>query len=618
MGTCTSTSSLSDGASSKHRLSSHAGSNHNDELTSEIPDELSVDPLEKLGVSVHYLKTFLEEVLLDPDLSRDSTIYDCEKLEGPPGVIRQKGEDVLCPIDGQLGAAYVHCLDGEDEVGDANFMLSYSWGYSIGDIIDSLDYHCATQYLDPKRTYVWMCCLCVNQHRVVERIQNQRSGMLTDNVKNFEDQFLGRMMGIGHVLAMMAPWTSPLYLSRVWCIYELYAASEHDCTIKVITPPTQRKAFEADLVRQHGKGINTLYETIRETRVEKADASVESDRQRILEIVEQKPGFIAFNSYINDTCREWLGDLIEETVMIRGEGTKNRGTSIPFADFYNRVGMLFSENGDYTRALKMFRNSRTIIEKLEGKDHHQTAMPWIVMNERLLSKDHPKTAISYRDIGAVLHKSGYADDALIMYRRALAIQETALGERTDTAVTHKMIGTLLKEKGDLEGALTGFNKAKVINESIFGTAHLTTASSYNNIASVLQMKGDIDGAIMYLRGVANIFEKKLGKNHPDTALIYKKIGVILMNMRDYEGALVEHHKALKIYEAKWRGQHAEVASSHSAIGVVLANKGDFKEALVELDVALAIQKSVLGENHATTKETVNSIKNVREAQKDLR
>jgi hypothetical protein len=138
MGTCTSTSSLSDGASSKHRLSSHAGSNHNDELTSEIPDELSVDPLEKLGVSVHYLKTFLlEEVLLTPGLSRDSTIYDCEKLEGPPGVIRQKGEDVLCPIDGQLGAAYVHCLGGKDEVGDANFMLSYSWGCVFSFRIDA-------------------------------------------------------------------------------------------------------------------------------------------------------------------------------------------------------------------------------------------------------------------------------------------------------------------------------------------------------------------------------------------------------------------------------------------------------------------------------------------------
>jgi hypothetical protein len=84
------------------------------------------------------------------------------------------------------------------------------------------------------------------------------------------------------------------------------------------------------------------------------------------------------------------------------------------------------------------------------------------------------------------------------------------------------------------------------------------------------------------------------------------------------GALVEHHKALKIYEAKYGGQHAEVASSHSAIGVVLANKGDFKEALVELDVALAIQKSVLGKKHATTQETVHSITNVREAQRDLR
>jgi hypothetical protein len=44
---------------------------------------------------------------------------------------------VLCPIDGQLGAAYVHCLGGKDEVGDANFMLSYSWGCVFSFRIDA-------------------------------------------------------------------------------------------------------------------------------------------------------------------------------------------------------------------------------------------------------------------------------------------------------------------------------------------------------------------------------------------------------------------------------------------------------------------------------------------------
>ena len=81
-----------------------------------------------LGVSVRYLQTgFLKEIE-EAGLSRNSVIYDIENLRGPPGVIRRKGEQVVSPTDGRLGASYVDCLEGDDHVGIANGMLSYTWG----------------------------------------------------------------------------------------------------------------------------------------------------------------------------------------------------------------------------------------------------------------------------------------------------------------------------------------------------------------------------------------------------------------------------------------------------------------------------------------------------------
>ena len=81
--------------------------------------------------SVHYLRTtellsLLEEVTA-AGFDRSASINDIEDLKEDPGVLRRKGWDHVCPIDGQIGAAYVHCLKGEDHVGKANFMLSYSW-----------------------------------------------------------------------------------------------------------------------------------------------------------------------------------------------------------------------------------------------------------------------------------------------------------------------------------------------------------------------------------------------------------------------------------------------------------------------------------------------------------
>jgi hypothetical protein len=79
------------------------------------------------GVSVYHLcNTFLPHVE-DAGFSRDSTIYELENLKGPPGLIRKVGRNIPCPITGEMGAAYVHCLQGEDHVGRASHMLSYTW-----------------------------------------------------------------------------------------------------------------------------------------------------------------------------------------------------------------------------------------------------------------------------------------------------------------------------------------------------------------------------------------------------------------------------------------------------------------------------------------------------------
>ncbi len=86
--------------------------------------------LQNKGISVHCLKhLFLNEVLDTDGLTRESKIYEIENLHGDPGVIRKKGANIISPVDGLMGASYVHSLEGLDNVGDATFMLSYSWGY---------------------------------------------------------------------------------------------------------------------------------------------------------------------------------------------------------------------------------------------------------------------------------------------------------------------------------------------------------------------------------------------------------------------------------------------------------------------------------------------------------
>ena len=110
------------------------------------------------GVSAAFmLGVFLVEVVAVHGLSRDSNVHEVE-----PEVIRGKGKDVTCPRDGDLGAAYVDCVPN-GQAGPASVMLSYSWGYTAGDIADTLQEFCRTSGRCAKSTFFWICCLCINQ-----------------------------------------------------------------------------------------------------------------------------------------------------------------------------------------------------------------------------------------------------------------------------------------------------------------------------------------------------------------------------------------------------------------------------------------------------------------------
>ena len=114
-------------------------------MTSTADDDSSLPPL--LGVSVFHLKQVLLKTKIlrgggrgggatnnttpttGEPLSSSSTIHEIENLQtpSPGGIIRQSSCHTICPIDGRMGSAYVHCLEGASHVGPATHMLSYSW-----------------------------------------------------------------------------------------------------------------------------------------------------------------------------------------------------------------------------------------------------------------------------------------------------------------------------------------------------------------------------------------------------------------------------------------------------------------------------------------------------------
>eukprot|EP00978_Attheya_sp_CCMP212_P042635 scaffold263349_cov35-Attheya_sp.AAC.1 len=228
----------------------------------------------------------------------------------------------------------------------------------------------------------------------------------------------------------MTPWNAPTYLTRVWCIFEIASAFKNkknkSCDVIVAMPPKQKKLIEELLVGGDAEtgldALDALYETLVSTNVQNGKASVEADRLHILALVEaQDGGYMATNVLVSTRLREWVRSVFEDLVkeeeakkVEREGGTEE--DQLAYAVFCNKVGFVFQSNGEYDAALLEHRKA-------------------LVIQEVALGRDHPHMATSYNNIGLALYLKNDFEAALVEHRRCLAIREVALGKNHPSTAT---------------------------------------------------------------------------------------------------------------------------------------------------------------------------------------
>jgi hypothetical protein len=127
-----------------------------------------------------------------------------------------------------------------------------------------------------------------------------------ESTVDFECEFQSRVLGIGRVLVMMRPWGDPENLKRVWCIFECFMALQSDCEFFIVMPPGESDHMTLQLFGSTAEyGIDSLYKALNNIDLEKAKASVEQDRLRILKLISETMGFQTVNMLVRDRLRSW-------------------------------------------------------------------------------------------------------------------------------------------------------------------------------------------------------------------------------------------------------------------------------------------------------------------------
>lgn len=94
--------------------------------------------------------------------------------------------------------------------------------------------------------------------------------------EEFHEIFKYNVLKIGEVWSYLSSWRNPTYLTRVWCIFEIYIANTHEgVTSKIIIPSQERK----DMIASIEQDLRLLLGALSSTRIEDATASVAQDKR---------------------------------------------------------------------------------------------------------------------------------------------------------------------------------------------------------------------------------------------------------------------------------------------------------------------------------------------------
>ena len=105
-----------------------------------------------------------------------------------------------------------------------------------------------------------------------------------------------------------------VYLTRVWCIFEQFKATELKTKITLILPPDQDDDLKAELTK--GKsGLDEVKDNLSKIDAETAKASVEQDAVTVKRQIRDGPGFDKVNASVRTSiitwCKEVFGTLLD-------------------------------------------------------------------------------------------------------------------------------------------------------------------------------------------------------------------------------------------------------------------------------------------------------------------
>jgi tetratricopeptide (TPR) repeat protein len=240
-------------------------------------------------------------------------------------------------------------------------------------------------------------------------------------------------------------------------------------------------------------------------------------------------------------------DKAEELYTVLLEQTSDDGEK---AFYYNQLGLVKNNQGDYEKAVGCYEKTREIYQKI-------------------LPPNHPDLVTSYNNIGLIYMNMGEYSKALSFYEKALEIDQKNLPpNHPDLATSYNNIGLVYMDMEEYSKAISFYEKALEIYQKTLPPNHPSLATPYNNIGEVYRNMGEYSKALSFYEKDLEICQKTLPPNHPSLAISYNNIGAVYYNMENYSKALSYFERARDIWQRSLPPMHPQLQKVRENIEIV--------------------------------------------------
>lgn len=155
---------------------------------------------------------------------------------------------------------------------------------------------------DAEKVFLSMCFFVNNQYRILVKKE-------THGAAELEQVFESNLKRIGNVIAILDTFRSPVYLTRIWTIFEQFTSVKLDVPVHMILPEEAGKELLEQL-KKGEEGIQYVKEEITKVDCENAKASMPEDEEAVKELIKQHFKFEYVDEKIVEFMLQWVSKVM--------------------------------------------------------------------------------------------------------------------------------------------------------------------------------------------------------------------------------------------------------------------------------------------------------------------